>query len=86
MPTLLAFHEVDDVDHWLSSPKREEIFGPAGITVRTFRDPKGSNRVGLIMEVADVAALEAILADAAGAAAMQHDGVRPETLLILDEA
>ena len=39
MPTLLIFHEVDDVEHWLSSPKREEVFGPLGITVRTFIDP-----------------------------------------------
>jgi hypothetical protein len=50
MPTLLVFHEVDDVDHWLASPKREELFGPLGMTARTFRDPEGSNRVGLIVE------------------------------------
>jgi hypothetical protein len=41
MATYLAFHEVDDVDHWLSSPKREEVFGPLGITIRTFKDPQG---------------------------------------------
>jgi antibiotic biosynthesis monooxygenase (ABM) superfamily enzyme len=29
MPTLIVFHEVDDVDHWLASPKRKEYFGPA---------------------------------------------------------
>ena len=51
MPTLLVFHAVDDVDHWLASPKREEFFGPLGMTARTFRDPNGSNRVGLIVEV-----------------------------------
>jgi hypothetical protein len=56
MPTLLGFHEVDDVDHWLSSPKQEEVFGPLGITVPTFRDPEGSNRVRLIVEVPDMAA------------------------------
>ena len=37
MTTAMIFHEVDDVDHWLQSPKREEVFGPMGITVRTFR-------------------------------------------------
>ena len=42
MATYLAFHEVDDVEHWLKSGKREEFFGPHGITVRTFRDPNGS--------------------------------------------
>jgi hypothetical protein len=39
MATYLAFHEVDDVDHWLRSPKREEVFGPLGITIRTFNWP-----------------------------------------------
>jgi hypothetical protein len=85
MPTILAFHEVDDVDKWLSSPKREEVFGPRGISVRTFTDQKGSNRVGLIMEVPDITVLQEILESDETAAAMQHDGVRPETLLILEE-
>ena len=30
MATYVITHEVDDVDHWLSSPKREEVFGPWG--------------------------------------------------------
>jgi hypothetical protein len=37
--TLMIFHEVDDVDHWLKSPKRQEIFGPLGITARTLSTP-----------------------------------------------
>ena len=61
MPTVLAFHEVDDVDHWLSSPKREELFGPAGVSVRTFRDPQGSNRVGLILEVPDMGVVQELI-------------------------
>ncbi len=85
MPTVLAVHEVDDVDRWLSSPKREEFFGPTGVTVRAFRDPSGSNRVGLIMEVPDMAVLQDLLESDEAAAAMEHDGVRPETLLILEE-
>jgi hypothetical protein len=85
MPTLLAFHEVDDVDHWLSSPKREEVYGPLGITVRTFRDPDGSNRVGLIAEIPDMAAFQEVMQSEGGADAMKFDGVRPETLLILTE-
>ena len=85
MATLLAFHEVDDVDHWLSSPKREEVFGPLGITVRIFRDPEGSNRVGLIADVPDMAAFEGLMQSEAGADAMKFDGVRPETMLILTE-
>jgi hypothetical protein len=85
LPTLLAFHEVDDVNHWLSSPKRGEVFGALGITTRTFRDPEGSNRVGLIVEVPDMAAFEEVMQSEAGAEAMKFDGVRPETLLVLTE-
>lgn len=85
MPTLLIFHEVDDVDHWLASPRREEFFGPLGITARTFRDPAGSNRVGLIAEVSDVASWEAALQTEAAAEAMTSDGVRPETIVTLVE-
>ncbi len=85
MATLLAFHEVDDVDHWLSSPKRQEVFGPLGITIRTFRDPEGSKRVGLIAEIPDMAAFQELMQSQAGADAMKFDGVRPETLLLLTE-
>lgn len=85
METLVVLHEVDDVDHWLASSKREEFFGPLGMTVRTFRDPAGSNRVGVLAEVPDVAAFEAAMATEEAAEAMKHDGVRPETVLVLRE-
>ncbi len=85
MPTLIAFHDVDDVDHWLGSPKREELFGPLGITVRTFVDPEGSNRTGVILEVPDVDAFEAAMQSEAAAEAMSFDGVRPDTLVVLAE-
>ena len=32
MPTVMAYHDVKDKDHWLASPKREEFFGPLGVT------------------------------------------------------
>ncbi|HET7070067.1 MAG TPA: hypothetical protein VFI40_04525 [Nocardioides sp.] len=87
MSTVLVFHEVEDVDHWLASPKRAELFGKYDVsTIRTFTDPEGSNRVGLILEVPDLALIPKVLADETTPAAMQHDGVRPETLLILQEA
>ena len=70
LATLLAYHEVDDVQHWLSSPKREEIFGPMGITARTFHDPEGSNRVGLIFEIPDMAAFQELMQSEAAAEAM----------------
>lgn len=85
METLVVFHEVDDVEHWLASPKREEFLGPLGITTRTFVDPAGSNRVGLIVEVPDFATWEKALQGEAAAAAMKFDGVRPDTILGLVE-
>jgi hypothetical protein len=86
MATLLAMHDVEDVDHWLSSPKREELFAPLGITVRTFRGEEGSKRVGLIAEIPDMDAWNAMMESEAGAEAMKYDGVKPETLVILTEA
>jgi hypothetical protein len=86
MTTMIAFHEVDDVDHWLRSPKREEFFGPLGITLRTFVDPEKTNRVGLIAEIPDMAAFQALMASEAAADAMKFDGVRPETLVMLVES
>jgi hypothetical protein len=86
MATHLVIHDVDDVDHWLSSPKREEVFGPLGITIRTFRGTAGSNQVGLIVEIPDVDAFQKIMGSEAGAEAMKFDGVHPETLVMLSEA
>lgn len=83
MATLIATHEVDDVAHWLSSPLRAEVFGPIGVTVQTFVDPAGSNKVGLVAEVADMDAFQAFMESPEAAAAMKSDGVRPETLVIL---
>ena len=83
MPTLLIFHEVDDVDHWLASPRREEFFGPLGITARTFVDPAKSNRVGLIVETPSMEVFDSAMQSDGAADAMKFDGVRPETILAL---
>jgi hypothetical protein len=87
MPTVLGYHDVKDTDHWLASPKREEFFGPLGVTnIRTFVDPQNPTRVGLVMDVPDMDALAAAMETEAAAAAMAYDGVLPETLVILVEA
>jgi hypothetical protein len=86
MATYVITHEVDDVEHWLRSPKREEVFRPMGITVRTFRDPNGSNKTALIAEIPDMEAFQEVMNSQAAADAMKHDGVNPETLLIFSEA
>ncbi|MDQ3719303.1 MAG: hypothetical protein M3350_00700 [Actinomycetota bacterium] len=86
MPTVIAYHEIDDSEHWLASPKREEVFGPLGITVRTFLDPQNPNRAAVLAEVPDMSAFEAAMQSQEAADAMAHDGVRPDTLIVLVEA
>lgn len=50
MPTIIAHHDVDDTEHWLSSPTRGAFFGPLGITnIRTFTNPQNPTQVGLVM-------------------------------------
>jgi hypothetical protein len=86
MPTVIAYHDVKDTDHWLASPKREEFFGPLGVTnIRTFVDPERPTRVGLLMDVPDMDAVMAAMETGEAAEAMAHDGVLPETLVILVE-
>ena len=87
MPTVMAHHDVKDKDHWLASPKREEFFGPLGVTnIRTFVDPENPTRVGLVMDVPDMDALMGAMQNEAAAEAMAYDGVLPETLVILVES
>jgi hypothetical protein len=86
MATYLITHEVDDVDHWASSPKRAEAFSQIGATVRPFTDPEGSNKVGLIAEIPDFDAFQEFIKGDAAAEAMKEDGVKPATILVLGEA
>lgn len=87
MPTIMAYHDVKDTDHWLASPRREEIFGPIGVTnIRTFVDPGNRTRVGLVMDVADLDAVMTLMETQAAADAMEHDTVVPETVVFLVEA
>ena len=87
MPTVMAYHDVKDKDHWLASPKREEFFGALGVTnIRTFVAPDNPTRVGLVMDVPDMGAVMGAMESEAAADAMANDGVLPETLVILVEA
>jgi hypothetical protein len=86
MPTVFAHHDIKDADHWLASPKREEFFGPLGVTnIRTFVDPENPTRVGILMDVPGMDEVVAAMETEAAAEAMAHDGVLPETLVILVE-
>jgi hypothetical protein len=87
VPTVFIYHEVKDKDHWLSSPKREEVLGPLGVTnIRLFVDPENPTRVGGMMDVPDMEALMAAMQTEEGAEAMAYDGILLETLVVLVEA
>ena len=76
-----------DKDHWLASPKREQFFGPLGVTnIRTFVDSTNPTRVAVLMDVADMEALKAAMETSGAAEAMAYDGVVAETLVMLVEA
>ena len=87
MPSVIGYHDVKDQKHWLASPKREEFFGPLGVTnIRTFIDPQNPTRVAVLMNVADMDALMAAMQTPRAAEAMDYDGVVADTLVILVEA
>ncbi|MDQ1384387.1 MAG: hypothetical protein QOG65_1766 [Actinomycetota bacterium] len=85
MRTIMIFQEVDNVEHWLESPRRREVFGPLGITARTFVDRAHSNRVGLIVEVASMELFREAMGSPAAAEALTYDGVRPDTVQVFIE-
>ncbi len=86
MPTIMGHHDVKDTEHWLASPKREQVFGPLGVSnIRTFVNPDDPKKVGVVMDVADMDALTAFMETQEAADAMAHDGVLPETLMLLVE-
>ena len=87
MPTVIGHHDVKDTEHWLASPRREEFFGPLGITnIRTFVDPQNPTHVAVLMDVDDMDALMAAMQTPGAAEAMDGDGVLADTLVILVEA
>jgi hypothetical protein len=82
MPKLIVTHEVDDVAHWLASPKREEVFAGVTTNITTFVLPGDSNRVALSMDVADMGSFDELMKSDAAAEAMKYDGVRPDTIVM----
>jgi hypothetical protein len=86
MPTIIGHHDVKDTEHWLASPRREEFFGPLGVTnIRTFVDPQNPSHVAVLMDVPDMDAMTAAMQSAAAGEAMEYDGVLSESLVILVE-
>jgi hypothetical protein len=87
MPTVIGHHDITKgKDHWLSSPKRKELFGSIGVTnIRAFVDPKNPNHVAVLMDVPDMNAMAALMQTKAAADAMAQDGVVADSLVILTE-
>ncbi|WP_241978635.1 MULTISPECIES: hypothetical protein [Cryobacterium] len=84
---MIAHHDVKDKDHWFASPKREEVFGPLGVTnIRTFVDPQNPAQVAVLRDVADLDVLTPAMPSEAMAEATAYDGVLGEALMILVEA
>lgn len=87
MPTVIAYHEVNDQQHWLASSNRQKFFGPLGVTdIREFVDPENPSRVAVLMEIPDMDVVAAALQTEEAGRVMAEDGVRPETLVILTAA
>ena len=87
MPTVIGHHDISKAkDHWIASPKRQELFGPLGVTnIRTFVNPENPTQVAVLMDVPDLDALMAAMQSEAAAEARAHDGVMPDSLVILVE-
>ena len=73
-------HDVKDADHWLAAwqgeDSRHDDFARNGVAnVRVFQNPEAPKKIGLLVDVADMAAFEAFLNSDEGAAAKAEDGV-----------
>jgi len=80
---VIATHDVDDVPHWFSSPKRAEFFAAHGMSVTAFRDPGGDSKtVAVLIETPDMQTLQTALATPEAAEAEKHDGVHVDTLRV----
>ena len=90
MATLIAFHEVEDGDHWVrawhgGAGSRQEMFGTIGATARIFRDPEHPDVTGVLLEVPDMDRFQSLMASDEGAKAMAEDRLKVETMHLLSE-
>jgi len=91
MVTVMAFHKVEDSRRWLQAWKpgpgsRHEDFRRHGAPrVRVFQSPDDPNLAGLVIEVEDFEAFKSFLDSPEGSKAKAADGVKSETMKILNE-
>lgn len=89
-PHIMISHEVDDADRWMAAwqgeDSRHAMFAEHGAAhVHTFRSADNPNLTGLVISVADMDALEAMLGSEEGLAAAAEDGVRADTIIIMNQ-
>jgi hypothetical protein len=90
MTTAMIFHDVQDGAVWAKAWKkgpgsRHEMFGKLGVKCRNFRDPNNPNATGVLVEIPDMAAFQALLQSEEGHRAMREDGLKVETMRMLVE-
>jgi ketosteroid isomerase-like protein len=88
--TFVITHDVRDADHWLAAWQgehgRSEMFKQHGVAnVRVFQNTDMPNQTGLVIEVSDLVAFEAMLSSDEGAAAKAEDGVIDSTMRVYTE-
>ncbi len=88
--TVLATHEVNDPAHWRAAwqgpNSRHQMFAQHGApNVRLYQSSSNPRLTGLLIEVSDMDAFQAMLNSPEGAAAKRADGVRDPTLRIFME-
>jgi hypothetical protein len=90
MTTLIVFHEVEDGQVWAnawqnSAGSRHKMFAQINVTARTFRDPDNLNLTGVILDVPDMDKFQSFMESDEVKKAMEEDGLKVETLRILNE-
>ncbi len=90
MSHIMITHSVDDGDHWAAAwsgeNSRKNMFMENGAAhVHAFRSANNANLAGLVIAVKDMDALTAMLESEEGRAAAAEDGVRTDTMLLLNE-
>ena len=90
MSHIMITHSVDDGDVWASAwsgdDSRKDLFMENGAAhVHAFRSAENPNETGLVVAVEDMDVLFRMLESEEGLAAAAEDGVRRDTIEILDE-
>jgi ketosteroid isomerase-like protein len=83
--TMIVTHEVKDFDHWLAAwqgeHSRHEMFAENGVPgTRLFQSMDDPNTVAVLMDVADMDAMQALLSSPEAETAEAEDGVKTSTM------